>query len=106
MRKVYKLLDRSLVLATEIDESQSTFTVKEPISITQTFNPQTGQPDIVMIPMDLIFAEVAPGKNIVEFKKDHVMYDKPMSDFPTYEQNYIAHTTGIETVEQPAKIIT
>jgi hypothetical protein len=100
MKKVYKLIDRSLVLATEIESTETTVTVKEPLSVTQMMNPQTGQPEVTMLPMDLIFAEASAGKSTVTFKKEHIMYDKDMADFPAYEQNYTAQTTGIETVQK------
>ncbi len=100
MKKIYKLIDRSLILAVELEHTQNTVTVKEPLSITQMVNPHTGQPEIVMIPMDLIFSEASEGKNIVTFKKEHIMYEKMMSDFPAYEQNYVAQTTGIEPVRK------
>ena len=100
MKKVYKLVDRSLVLATEIESTETTVTVKAPLSITQMMNPQNGQPEVTMIPMDLIFAEASEGKNVVTFKKSDIMYEKDMADFPAYEQNYTAQTTGIETVKK------
>jgi len=100
MKKVYKLIDRSLILATEVESTETTVTVKSPLSVTQMMNPHNGQPEVTMLPMDLIFAEAADGKDIVTFKKEHIMYDKEMSDFPAYEQNYIAQTTGIETVQK------
>lgn len=105
MKKIYRLVDRSLILATQVDETENTVTFKAPLTITQSFNPQTGQPDIVMIPMDLIFGDAAPGKDIVTIKKEHIMYEKPMSDFPAYESNYTSNTTGIETVSQKSSII-
>jgi len=100
MKKIYKLIDRSLILATEVETTDSTVTIKAPLSVTQMVNPQTGQPEVTMIPMDLIFAEAAEGKNVVTMKKEHIMYEKDMSDFPAYEQNYTAQTTGIETVQK------
>lgn len=99
-KKVYKLIDRSLILATELETTETTVTVKAPLSVTQMLNPQTGQPEITMIPLDLIFAEVANDKNVVTLRKVDIMYEKPMADFPAYEQNYIAQTTGIETVKK------
>ena len=92
------MIDRSLVLATEIESTENTVTVRAPLSVTQTFNPQNGSPEIVMIPMDLIFGEAIPGKDTVTFKKKHIMYEKNMADFPAYEQNYTMQTTGIESV--------
>lgn len=100
MKMVYKLIDKSLVLGTMIDEDSYRITIKAPMSVTQSFNPQTGQPEIVMLPMDLIFGEAAEGKDTVTFKKEHIMYEKPMSDFPPYEQNYNMQTTGIEAVQK------
>jgi|688.fasta_scaffold869692_2 hypothetical protein len=105
MKKVYKLIDRSLVLATEVEENLTTVTVKAPLSVTQTFNPATGQPEVVMIPMDLIFSEADSGKDVVTFKKEHIMYEKPMSDFPAYEMNYNMQVTGIETVQKSGIIV-
>jgi hypothetical protein len=99
-KKVYKLLDKSLVLATEVESTETTVTIKAPLSVTQMFNPQTGQPEVTMLPMDLIFAEAASGKNTVTLKREHIMYEKPMADFPAYEQNYVAQTTGIETIQK------
>lgn len=100
LKKVYKLIDRSLILATEIDSTKHTVTVSNPLSVTQMMNPKTGQAEIVLIPMDMIFSEVLEGENHVTFKTDHIMYDKPMSFFPAYEQNYVAQTTGIEPVKR------
>ena len=100
MKKVYKLIDKSIVLGTEIDSTETTVTVKAPLNVTQMMNPQTYQPEITMIPLDLIFAEASNGKDVVTFKKEHIMYEKNMSDFPAYEQNYIAQTTGIEMVQK------
>ena len=99
-KKIYKLIDRSLVLATELETTENTVTVKSPLSVTQMMNPQTGQPEVTMLPMDLVFAEAAPGKDVVTFKKEHIMYELDMTDFPVYEQNYIAQTSGIETVQK------
>jgi len=99
-KKIYKLIDRSLVLATELERTENTVTVKSPLNVTQTINPQTGQPEVTLIPMDLIFAEASPGKNVVTFKKEHIMYELDMADFPAYEQNYVASTSGIETVKK------
>lgn len=99
-KKVYKLIDKSLVLATEIESTDTTVTIKAPLSVTQMLNPQTMQPEITMLPMDLIFAEASDSKNFVTIKKEHIMYEKDMADFPAYEQNYVAQTTGIETVKK------
>lgn len=96
-RKVYKLIDKSLVLGTEVENNGSTIVVKTPISITQIMGP-SGNPEIVFIPMDLIFAEVTDIHNSVVLKKEHIIWEKPMNHFPSYEQNFIAQTTGIETV--------
>ncbi len=100
MKKVYKLIDKSLVLGTEIEETSSTVTVKAPYNVTQMFNPQSGQPEIVILPLDLIFSEASAEKDVVTFKKEHIMYEKPMADFPAYEQNYVAQAMGIETVSK------
>ena len=100
MKKVYKLIDKSIVLGTEVESTETTVTVKTPISVTQMMNPQTGMPEVGLLPMDLIFSEVEPTKDVVELKKEHIMYDKPLADFPAYEQNYTAQTTGIETVQK------
>lgn len=100
MKKIYKLIDKSLVLATEVESTDTTVTVRAPFNVTQVFNPQTGQPEVAMMPLDLIFSEAPDGKDVVTFKKEHIMYDKPMADFPAYEQNYVAQTTGIEPVRK------
>ena len=100
MKKVYKLIDKSIVLGTEIDSTETTVTVKAPLNVTQMMNPQTYQPEITMIPLDLIFAEASNGKDVVTFKKEHIMYIKDLTDFPAYEQNYTAQTTGIEMVSK------
>lgn len=100
MRKVYRLIDRSLILATEIDFTKNTVTVSNPLSVTQMMNPKTGQAEMVLIPLDMIFSEAIEGENHVTFKTDHIMYVKSMASFPAYEQNYIAHTTGIEPVKR------
>lgn len=97
-RKVYKLTDKSLILGVEVDSTEHTVTIQEPFSITQMQNPQTGEPEIGFLPMDLIFSDVTDTKNNVTMKKYHVMWEKDMSDFPNYEQNYVHQSTGIETV--------
>lgn len=99
-KKIYKLIDKSLVLATKLEDTDTTVTVKAPYSVIQMMNPQTGQPEITMLPMDLIFGDVSEGMDTVTLKKEHIMYEKDMSDFPAYEQNYTAQTTGIETVQR------
>lgn len=99
-KKVYKLIDRTLILATEVEVTETTVTVKAPLGVGQGVNPQTGQPEVVLMPMDLIFSEAADGKDVVTLKKEHIMYEKNMSDFPAYEQNYSMQTTGIETVQK------
>ncbi len=104
-KMVYKLVDRSLVLATEIESTSTTVTVKAPISVTQMMNTHTGQPEVTMIPMDLIFAEAAVGKDTVTFKQAHIMYAKDMADFPAYEQNYTAQTTSIETIQKSGILV-
>lgn len=98
VRKVYKLIDKSIVLGVEVESNDSTVTVKEPLNLTQIHNPQTGEPEIAFLPMDLIFADSAETKNVVTFKQEQVMWTKDLSDFPNYDQNYIQQTTGIETV--------
>lgn len=100
LKKIYKLIDKSVVLGTEIDSTETTVTVKAPLNVTQMMNPQTMEPEITMIPMDLIFADVVKGKDIVVFKKEHIMYEKDMTEFPNYEQNYVAQTTGIEMIQK------
>lgn len=100
MKKVYKLVDKSLVLATEVESTENTTTIKTPYSVTQMLNPQTGQPELVILPMDLIFADAADGKDVVTLKKEHIMYELPMANFPAYEQNYVAQAMGIETVSK------
>ena len=100
MKKIYKLVDKSLVLATEVETTKTTVTVRAPYNVTQVFNPQTGQPEVAMMPLDLIFHEASEGKDIVTFKQEHIMYELPMANFPAYEQNYMAQTTGIEPVRK------
>ena len=95
---VIKLMDKSLVLAQEVSRDGTTVTVSKPMSVTQVFNPRSGEPEIAMLPMDLIFAEAAEGKDTVTFKLDHVMYEKDLEDFPPYLANYMAQTSGIAAI--------
>lgn len=97
-RKIYKLVDKSIVLGTEVENNVATVTIKAPLNVTQMFNPQTGQPEIAIVPLDLVFADVEDNQNSVQIRKDMIMWEKEMKHFKTYEQNYIAETTGIETV--------
>jgi len=99
IRKVYKLIDKSIVLGVEIESDNNTVTVKEPLNLTQIHNPQTGEPEIAFLPMDLIFADATATKNTVTFKQSQVMWTKDLADFPNYDQNYVQQTTGIETVQ-------
>lgn len=98
-RKVYKLIDKSIVLGTEIESDDTTVTVQEPVNLTQIHNPTTGEPEIAFLPMDLIFADAADSKNVVTFKQSQIMWTKDLADFPNYDQNYVHQTTGIETVQ-------
>jgi len=98
VRKVYKLIDKSVILGTELESSESTITVGTPVSLTQVVNPQTGEPEIAFLPMDLIFADVQDSKNHVTLKQSHIMWEKDMADFPAYDANYVQTTTGIEPV--------
>jgi len=95
---VLKLIDKSLVLGNEIGRDEHTITISAPLNVTQIFNPRTGEPEIAMVPLDIIFAEAIEGKNIVTLKLDHVMYEKDMEDFPPYLANYQVQTTGISVV--------
>lgn len=96
-RKVYKLIDKSLVLGTEVENNGSTIVVKTPLAVTQIMSPQ-GTPEIAFVPMDLIFSDASDLHNSVVFKKEHIIWEKPMNHFPNYEQNFVAQTTGIEMV--------
>ncbi len=102
---VLKLSDKSLILAQEVERTAHTITVSAPIGVTQMFNPQTGEPDVVMLPMDLIFAEAKKGKDTVTLKQDHIMYEKDMEDFPPYLANYMAQTSGIAVVGNDSGIV-
>ena len=97
-RRVYKLIDKSIVLGVEVEANTDTVTVQQPLNLTQVHNPETGEPEIAFLPMDLIFADATDSKNVVTFKQSQIMWIKDMSDFPNYDQNYVSQTTGIETV--------
>jgi len=97
-RKVYKLIDKSVVLGTEVETTSETVTVQQPLNLTQIHNPQTGEPEIAFMPMDLIFVDAVDSKNVVTLKQEHIIWAKDLSDFPNYDQNYVQQTTGIETV--------
>ena len=97
-RKVYKLSDKSVILGTELEVGISTITIGSPVSLTQVVNPNTGEPEIAFLPMDIIFADVVDNKDNFNLNVAHIMWEKDMADFPAYEQNYIQTTTGIETV--------
>lgn len=99
VRKVYKLIEKSIVLGVEVSADNNTVTVQEPLNLTQVHNPQTGEPEIAFLPMDLIFADAADSKNVVTFKQEQIMWTKDLADFPNYDQNYVHQTTGIETVQ-------
>ena len=98
-RKEYKLIDKSIVLGVEVESDEVTVTVQSPLNLTQIHNPQTGEPEIAFLPMDLIFADSLDSKNVVTFKQSQVMWTKDLADFPNYDQNYVQQTTGIETVQ-------
>jgi hypothetical protein len=97
-RKVYKLIDKSIVLGTEVESNDVTVTVQQPLNLTQVHNPNTGEPEIAFLPMDLIFADALDSKNVITFKHSQIMWIKDMADFPNYDQNYVQQTTGIETI--------
>ena len=97
IRKVYKLIDKSIVLGVEVSSDTDAVTVKEPLNLTQVHNPQSGEPEIAFLPMDLIFADAIDTKNIVTFKQTQIMWTKDLADFPNYDQNYVHQTTGIES---------
>lgn len=97
-RKVYKLIDKSVVLGLEVESSPTTVTVQQPLNLTQIHNPTTGEPEIAFMPMDLIFVDAASNKDVVTLKQDHIIWSKDLADFPNYDQNYVQQTTGIETV--------
>jgi hypothetical protein len=98
IRKVYKLVDKSIVLGTEVESNDLTVTIQIPLNMTQIHNPQTGEPEIAFLPMDLIFADATESKNVITLKQSQIMWDKDLADFPNYDQNYVHQTTGIETV--------
>jgi len=98
VRKVYKLTDKSVILGTELDTTDTLVTIGSPVALTQVVNPSTGEPEIAFLPMDLIFADVQDSKDNVQVKQSHIMWEKPMADFPAYDANYVQTTTGIETV--------
>lgn len=95
---VLKLIDKSLVLANEIGRDDHTITVSAPVNVTQLFNQRTGEPEIAMLPLDLIFDDATGGKNTVTFKLSHIIYEKDMEDFPTYLANYQMQTSGVSVV--------
>jgi len=94
-----KLIDKSLILCEVISNDETTITVKAPYNVTQMINPATGQPEMALIPLDLIFADVEESKNSITFKKEHIMWEKDLSDFPNYKNSYLEETTGIATVQ-------
>jgi len=98
VRKVYKLIDKSIVLGTEVESVDETVTVQIPLNLTQIHNPATGEPEIAFLPMDLIFADAIDSKNVITLKQSQIMWTKDLADFPNYDQNYVQQTTGIETV--------
>jgi len=98
MRKVYKLTDKSVILGTELESTPTMITIGSPVALTQVVNPQTGEPEIAFLPMDLIFSDVQENKDSVNIKQSHIMWEKPMADFPAYDSNYVQTTTGIEPV--------
>jgi len=98
LKKVYKLIDKSVVLGVETSSDNITVSINKPVNLTQMMNPQTGEPEIVFLPLDIIFADVKDEKNSVTLKKEHIIWEKDMSDFPAYESNYVQTTTGIEPV--------
>jgi hypothetical protein len=95
---VLKLIDKSLVLGNEIGRDDHTITISSPVNVTQLFNHRTGEPEIAMLPLDLIFGEAAEGKNTVTFKLAHIMYEKNLEDFPPYLANYQMQTAGIAVI--------
>jgi len=98
IRKVFKLSDKSIILGTELESSDINVTIGSPINLTQVVNPNTGEPEIAFLPMDIIFADVTESKDSITIKHSHIMWEKDIADFPAYEQNYVHQTTGIEAV--------
>ncbi len=96
MRTVYKLSDKSVILGTQLETTDTTRTIGSPVALTQVQNPQTGEAEIAFLPMDIIFADVTDTKDSFVMKESHIMWSKPMSDFPAYDANYVQTTTGIE----------
>ena len=99
VKKVYKLIDKSIVLGYEVASNDTIVTVEQPLNLTQIHNPQTGEPEIAFLPMDLIFADASDTADVVDFKQSQIMWTKKMADFPNYEANYTQQTSSIETVQ-------
>jgi hypothetical protein len=100
---VLRLKDKSVVIGKIVGEEElannnsNVITLFDPINIVQLINPMTGQPEVTMIPMDTIFADVKEEQNFVEIPSDFVLWKKDLSAFPNYEKNYLQAITKIET---------
>jgi len=91
-------INNQIIIGKLLEETDSYIILGKPFNVMQTMNPQTMQPEIALVPLDMVFANIKEEANSVKLKKEQIMYDKDLSDFPVYEENYIAQITGIETI--------
>ena len=102
-KKVYKLIDRTLVMGCIMEDTDSTVTLKQPISVTVQMGPNN-QPMPALVSLDIIFDDVIGENDNVTIKKDQIMWEKPLEHFPTYFENYNATLTDIVQAAKPGII--
>ena len=103
---VLKLIDRSIVVGTLVEDKEKTIVVDKPMNIMQQLNPMTNEIASMIVPMDFVFTDINESENSVELKKEHIMWMKDLSAFPNFEKEFISKTTGLETTVAKNQIIT
>ena len=97
-----RLKDKSVILGKiavedELAGTSSAITIFDPLNLVQLINPMNGQPEVSLMPMDIIFADAKEDQNFVEIPNDFVVWKKDLDAFPNYKESYIQATTKIET---------
>jgi len=103
---VLKLIDRSIVVGTLVEDKNTSVVIDKPMNIMQQLNPMTNEVVSAIVPMDFVFTDIIENDNSVELKKEHIMWIKDLSSFPNFEKEFISKTTGLETTVATNQIIT
>jgi hypothetical protein len=103
---VLKLIDRSIVVGTMVEDKNDVVVIDKPMNIMQQLNPMTNEVVSAIVPMDFVFTDISENDNFVELKKEHIMWVKDLSSFPNFEKEFISKTTGLETSVSQNQIIT